>query len=83
MRIGSAYSAEAFPLPHVRAMILDAVSDSNADPIEADLRQAKGFQDAFNDYAADRSTEPPVGHPSGQPSTSITAWSTHWSTRTT
>lgn len=50
-RIGSAY-AEAFP-QRVRAMILDGAVDPNADPIEADLRQAKGFQDAFNDYAAD------------------------------
>lgn len=50
-RIGSAY-AEAFP-KNVRSMILDGAVDPNADPIEADLRQAKGFQDAFNDYAAD------------------------------
>ncbi|GAB3002132.1 alpha/beta hydrolase [Mycobacterium bourgelatii] len=50
-RIGSAY-AEAFP-QRVRAMILDGAVDPNADPIEADLRQAKGFQDAFDDYAAD------------------------------
>ncbi|AGZ49394.1 alpha/beta hydrolase [Mycobacterium kansasii] len=50
-RIGSAY-AEAYP-QRVRAMILDGAVDPNADPIEADLRQAKGFQDAFNDYAAD------------------------------
>jgi len=50
-RIGSAY-AEAYP-QNVRAMILDGAVDPNADPTEADLRQAKGFQDAFNDYAAD------------------------------
>ncbi|RFZ70823.1 alpha/beta hydrolase [Mycobacterium liflandii] len=50
-RIGSAY-AEAYP-QRVRAMILDGAVDPNADPIEADLRQAKGFQEAFNDYAAD------------------------------
>ncbi|KZS86034.1 alpha/beta hydrolase [Mycobacterium persicum] len=50
-RIGSAY-AEAYP-QRVRSMILDGAVDPNADPIEADLRQAKGFQDAFNDYAAD------------------------------
>jgi pimeloyl-ACP methyl ester carboxylesterase len=50
-RIGSAY-AEAYPR-NVRAMILDGAVDPNADPVEADLRQAKGFQDAFNDYAAD------------------------------
>ena len=50
-RIGSAY-AEEFP-QRVRAMILDGAVDPNADPIEAELRQAKGFQDAFNNYAAD------------------------------
>ena len=50
-RIGSAY-AEAYP-DKVRAMILDGAVDPNADPIEADLRQAKGFQDAFNDFATE------------------------------
>ncbi len=50
-RIGSAY-AEAYP-QNVRAMILDGAIDPNTDPVEADLRQAKGFQDAFNAYAAD------------------------------
>ncbi|BBZ40144.1 alpha/beta hydrolase [Mycobacterium conspicuum] len=60
-RIGSAY-AEAFP-QHVRAMILDGAVDPNADPVEADLRQAKGFQDAFNNYAADCAKKPscPLG----------------------
>ena len=65
-RIGSAY-AEAYP-QNVRAMILDGAVDPNADPIEADLRQAKGFQDAFNDYA-DRlreETDLPAGHRPGQ-----------------
>jgi pimeloyl-ACP methyl ester carboxylesterase len=60
-RIGSAY-AEAYP-QNVRSMILDGAVDPNADPIEADLRQAKGFQDAFNDYAADCAKKPtcPLG----------------------
>jgi pimeloyl-ACP methyl ester carboxylesterase len=60
-RIGSAY-AEAYPR-NVRAMILDGAVDPNTDPIEADLRQAKGFQDAFNDYAADCAKAPtcPLG----------------------
>ncbi|MGH3969805.1 MAG: alpha/beta hydrolase [Mycobacterium sp.] len=60
-RIGSAY-AEAYP-GNVRAMILDGAIDPNADPVEADLRQAKGFQDAFNDYAADCAKSPtcPLG----------------------
>lgn len=50
-RIGSAY-AEAYP-QNVRAMVLDGAVDPNASTIESDLRQAKGFQGAFNDYAAD------------------------------
>lgn len=50
-RIGAAY-AEAYP-DKVRAMILDGAVDPNADPIQADIDQAKAFQDAFNDYAAD------------------------------
>jgi pimeloyl-ACP methyl ester carboxylesterase len=60
-RIGSAY-AEAYP-QNVRAMILDGAVDPNIDPVEADLRQAKGFQDAFNDYAADCAKNPtcPLG----------------------
>ena len=55
-RIGSAY-AEAFP-QNVRAMILDGAVDPNADPIEADIRQAAAFQTAFNDYAADCAKDP-------------------------
>jgi pimeloyl-ACP methyl ester carboxylesterase len=60
-RIGAAY-AEAYP-KNVRAMILDGAVDPNADSIEADLRQAKGFQDAFNDYAKDCAKSPncPLG----------------------
>jgi pimeloyl-ACP methyl ester carboxylesterase len=53
-RIGSAY-AEAYP-QNVRAMILDGAVDPNADPIEANIRQAAAFQKAFNDYAADCAT---------------------------
>src|SRR6202167_1275897 len=60
-RIGAAY-AESFP-NKVRAMILDGAIDPNADPVESDLRQAKGFQDAFNDYAKDCAKSPtcPLG----------------------
>lgn len=60
-RIGAAY-AEDFP-QNVRAMILDGAIDPNADPVESDLRQAKGFQDAFNDYAKDCAKSPtcPLG----------------------
>ncbi|MET0900514.1 MAG: alpha/beta hydrolase [Mycobacterium sp.] len=60
-RIGAAY-AEQFP-QHVRAMILDGAVDPNADPIEADIKQAQAFQNAFNDYAADCAKSPdcPLG----------------------
>ncbi len=60
-RIGSAY-AEEFP-QNVRAMILDGAVDPNADPVEEDIKQAKAFQDAFNDFAADcaKNTSCPLG----------------------
>ena len=65
-RIGAGY-AEAYP-QNVRAMILDGAVDPNADPIEADIRQAAAFQKAFNDYAADCADRPglPAGHRPGQ-----------------
>jgi pimeloyl-ACP methyl ester carboxylesterase len=50
-RIGASY-AEEYP-DKVRAMVLDGAVDPNADPIEANIRQAAAFQTAFNDYAAD------------------------------
>ena len=60
-RMGAAY-AEVFP-KKVRAMILDGAVDPNADSVEADLRQAKGFQDAFDDFAKDCAKSPacPLG----------------------
>ncbi len=60
-RIGSAY-AEMFP-QNVRAMVLDGAIDPNADPMEADIRQAEAFQKAFDDYAADCAKSPdcPLG----------------------
>ena len=60
-RIGALY-AEKYP-QNVRAMILDGAIDPNADPVEADLRQAAAFQTAFNDYAADCAKQPdcPLG----------------------
>jgi pimeloyl-ACP methyl ester carboxylesterase len=60
-RIGSAY-AEEFP-QNVRAMILDGAVDPNADPLEADIRQAAAFQQAFDNYAADCAKSPdcPLG----------------------
>ena len=60
-RIGATY-AEQFP-DKVRAMVLDGAVDPNADPTEANVRQAAAFQQAFNDYAADCATDPscPLG----------------------
>ncbi|BBX37983.1 protease [Mycolicibacterium mageritense DSM 44476 = CIP 104973] len=60
-RIGATY-AEQFP-QKVRAMILDGAVDPNADPVEADIRQAAAFQKAFDDYAADCAKSPdcPLG----------------------
>ncbi|MBI3225387.1 MAG: alpha/beta hydrolase [Mycolicibacterium cosmeticum] len=60
-RIGATY-AELFG-DKVRAMMLDGAVDPNADPVEADIRQAKAFQTAFNNYAADCATKPdcPLG----------------------
>ncbi|MGE2733323.1 alpha/beta hydrolase [Mycolicibacterium vaccae] len=60
-RLGAGY-AEAYP-QKVRAMILDGAIDPNADPLEADVRQAAAFQQAFDDYAADCAKDPgcPLG----------------------
>lgn len=60
-RIGATY-AENYP-DKVRAMILDGAVDPNADPTEANVRQAAAFQTAFNDYAADCAKNPtcPLG----------------------
>lgn len=60
-RIGATY-AEQFP-DKVRSMILDGAVDPNADPIEANIKQAAAFQTAFNDYAADCAKSPdcPLG----------------------
>ncbi len=49
--IGSAY-AEAYP-DKVRALILDGVVDPQQDQLQSDIEQAKAFQQAFDDYAAD------------------------------
>lgn len=60
-RIGASY-AEEFP-QNVRAMVLDGAVDPNADPVEADVRQAAAFQQAFDDYATDCAIDPscPLG----------------------
>ena len=60
-RIGATY-AEAYP-QNVRAMILDGAVDPNADQVDADVRQAAAFQQAFNNYAADCAKDPtcPLG----------------------
>lgn len=60
-RIGATY-AEQYP-DKVRAMVLDGAVDPNADPTEANVRQAAAFQKAFDDYAADCANDPscPLG----------------------
>ena len=56
-------------------MILDGAVDPNADPIEADIRQA-AFQQAFNDYAPTApQTRPARWAPTRpRPSMSTAAW---------
>ncbi|WP_395705242.1 alpha/beta hydrolase [Rhodococcus ruber] len=53
-RLGSAY-AEAFP-GNVRAMVLDGALDPQQDPVEEAVRQAAGFQQAFDAFAANCAT---------------------------
>ncbi|WP_442943270.1 alpha/beta hydrolase [Nocardia sp. NBC_00565] len=50
-KLGSAY-AEKFP-DNVRALVLDGAVDSSQDPVQESLRQAAGFQKAFDAYATD------------------------------
>ena len=49
-RLGTVY-AEQFPA-NVRAMILDGAVAPDADPVAEQIGQAKGFQSAFDDFAA-------------------------------
>lgn len=49
-RLGTLY-AEAFP-GRVRAMVLDGAIDPEQDPVEEIVRQAEGFQKAFDEFAA-------------------------------
>lgn len=48
-RLGAAY-AEKYP-GNVRAMVLDGAIDPSQDPVAESLRQAEGFQQAFDAYA--------------------------------
>lgn len=59
--IGSAY-AEAYP-DKVRALLLDGVIDPGEDQIKSGIDQARAFQQAFDDYAADcaKDAECPLG----------------------
>ena len=77
-RIGGSY-AEEFP-QNVRAMVLDGAVDPNADPIEADLRQAAAFQKAFDDYAADCAKDPscPLGTDPAKAVDVYKSWSIRW-----
>ncbi|MEV6335567.1 alpha/beta hydrolase [Nocardia vinacea] len=60
-KLGSAY-AEKFP-DNVRALVLDGAVDSSQDPVQESLRQAAGFQQAFDAYAAEcaKQADCPVG----------------------
>ncbi|MFC8530673.1 alpha/beta hydrolase [Nocardia sp. NPDC057227] len=60
-RLGAAY-AEKFP-DRVRALVLDAAVDPASDPVAESLRQAAGFQLAFDGYAAQCTADPecPLG----------------------
>jgi pimeloyl-ACP methyl ester carboxylesterase len=59
--LGARY-AELFG-DRVRAMVLDGAVDPSSDPIAENLRQLAGFQQAFDDYAANcaRSPDCPLG----------------------
>ncbi|MEV0250691.1 alpha/beta hydrolase [Nocardia sp. NPDC050712] len=60
-KLGSAY-AEKYP-DRVRALVLDGAIDSSQDPVEESLRQAAGFQKAFDGFSADCVRQPdcPLG----------------------
>ncbi|MEU8894426.1 alpha/beta hydrolase [Nocardia sp. NPDC048505] len=60
-KLGSAY-AEKYP-DRVRALVLDGAIDSSQDPVVESLRQAAGFQKAFDAFAADCAAQPdcPLG----------------------
>lgn len=60
-RLGAAY-AERYP-GNIRAMVLDGAIDPSQDPVAESLRQAAGFQRAFDAYAADcvQSPDCPLG----------------------
>lgn len=79
--VGATY-AEAYP-DKVRAMVLDGAVDPDADPIQAGVDQAAGFQKhstisprTASATAAARSAPTPP-----RPSMSTTSWWIHWSPR--
>ncbi len=53
-QLGTAY-AQAFP-QNVRAMVLDGAIDPTMSVIDKNVRQMAGFQQAFNDFAAECAT---------------------------
>lgn len=65
-RLGSTY-AETFP-DNVRAMVLDGAIDPEQDPVQETVLQAAGFQQAFDDFAADCTAKAscPLGSDPGQ-----------------
>jgi pimeloyl-ACP methyl ester carboxylesterase len=60
-QLGTAY-LERFG-DHVRAMVLDGAIDPTVGPVDQNVGQMAGFQQAFNDYAADCAHSPgcPLG----------------------
>ena len=59
--LGTAY-AEAFP-QRVRALVLDGAIDPTQSPIDSSVKQAAGFQLAFDNFARDCTSKPncPLG----------------------
>ena len=53
-QLGTAY-AQAFP-QNVRAMVLDGAIDPTVSAVDKNVRQMAGFQQAFNDFAAECAT---------------------------
>lgn len=59
--LGAAY-ADRYP-ERVRAMVLDGAVDPSSDPVDENINQLAGFQEAFSAYASDcaRSVDCPLG----------------------
>ncbi len=76
--IGTAY-LEGFS-DHVRTMVLDGAIDPTEGPIQENIEQMAGFQNAFNAYAADCARSTPARWAPTRPngSTATTPWWIRW-----